>query len=710
MLNLETKLDLTKIVRENNVAELLSDEDCKTIACGVYDSWLIDQVSRMPWEEQMATALKLATQVSEQKTFPWPNCSNVKFPMVTIAALQFHARAYQTLLPGPDVVKCKVYGDDPEGIEAMRAARVADHMSYQVLEEDEAWEEVHDRVLITVPIIGCAFKKIYFDPDLGYNVSAFVPAKNLYIPYFAASLETATRLTEIVEISPNTMIQRVRSDLYLSGVADTNPTIDGTVSQLSEVQDLIQGQTGPAQDPDRPYELLEQHGWLDLDGDGYQEPYIITVRKDTKQLCRIVARFVSSGVHRNSRKEVMSIEPIHYYEKYSFIPSPDGGIYDLGWGCLLGPLNESVNTAINQLIDAGTLATTGGGFLGRGARLRSGNIALKPFEWVRVDATGDDLRKSIVPAAFKEPSQVLFQLLQLLISYGERVAGVTDAQVGVNPGQNTPAETTRTVVAEGQKVFLGILKRLYRSMKKEFQKRYILNRRFLDSEFEYYSPLSGTVRKVLAQDYASSEKVICPVADPNMLTDSQRLQQIQLLKQSAATTQGYDLAAVERRFLEALRIPDVSQVFPGPDKVPAQPHYRIQIETMRAEAKAAENRANLQLEALKLLGEADINQAKIGKLQAETLAISQQAQNTRTNQQLAIINAQIGAARAKQETLLRAAAILQRSIQLEKDSNGAKSGSNGAGMGGLETSSSDEAVSQALGAVSGEPETAMGLG
>ena len=247
-------------------------------------------------------------------------------------------------------------------------------------------------------------------------------------------------------------------------------------------------------------------------------------------------------------------------------------------------------------------------------------------------------------------------------------------------------------------------------MKKEFQKRYILNRRFLDSEFEYYSPLSGTVRKVLAQDYASSEKVICPVADPNMLTDSQRLQQVQLLKQSAATTQGYDLAAVERRFLEALRIPDVSQVFPGPDKVPAQPHYRIQIETMRAEAKAAENRANLQLEALKLLGEADINQAKIGKLQAETLAISQQAQNTRTNQQLAIINAQIGAARAKQETLLRAAAILQRSIQLEKDSNGAKSGSNGAGMGGLETSSSDEAVSQALGTVSGEPETAMGIG
>lgn len=710
MLNLETKLDLNRVVREDNVAELLSPEDCTAIAASVYDSWQIDQTSRLGWETQMAAALKLATQVAEAKTFPWPNCSNVKFPLITIAALQFHARAYQALLPGPDVVKCKVYGTDPEGMEAQRASRIADHMSYQVLEEDEAWEEVHDRVLITVPIIGCAFKKIYFDSELGRNVSAFVPAKDLYIPYFAASLETASRITECIELSPNKMIQRVRSDLYLQDVADSLPTVEGSTNQLEQAQDQIQGQTKPAQDHDRPYELLEQHGWLDLDGDGYKEPYIITVRKDTRQLCRIVARFVSTGVHRNSRKQVVSIEPTHYYEKYSFIPSPDGGIYDLGWGCLLGPLNESINTAINQLIDAGTLATTGGGFLGRGARLRSGNIALKPFEWVRVDATGDDLRKSIVPATFKEPSMVLFQLLQLLINYGERVAGVTDAQVGINPGQNTPAETTRTVVAEGQKVFLGILKRLYRSMKKEFQKRYILNRRFLDSEVEYYSPLTGSARKVLAQDYAPSEKIVCPVADPNMLTDAQRLQQVQLLKQSAATTQGYDLAAVERRFLEALRIPDVNVVFPGPEKVPAQPHYRIQIEQMRSEAKAAEQRGNIQLEALKLLGEADLNQAKIGKLQAETLALSQQAQNARTNQQLAIINAQIGAARAKQETLLKAAAILQRSIQLGKDSNESESRDNGTGMGGLEDASSDSPVSQALGAISGGSEAAMGVG
>lgn len=710
MLNLETKLKLLDIVQDDNIAESLSSEDRKAIAQQVYASWELDCQSRSEWEQSMSEALKLATQVAEAKTFPWPNCSNVKFPLLTIAALQFHARAYSSLLPGPDVVKCRTYGSDPEGIEAARAQRVSEHMSYQVMEEDESWEEVHDRILITVPIIGCAFKKIFFDPRLGCNVSAFVSARNLYIPYFASSLESATRITEYVEVAPNDMVSLVRNGLFLEEALDNTPTFSGTASTLRQVQDTIQGVREGADDHDRPYETLEQHGWLDLDGDGYKEPYIITIRKDTQCLCRIVARFTRTAIQKNSKGEVTRIDPTHYYEKYSFIPSPDGGIYDIGWGRLLGPLNESINTAINQLIDAGTLATTGGGFLGRGARLRSGNIALKPFEWTRVDATGDDLRKSIVPATVRDPSAVLFNLLQLLINYGERIAGVTDAQVGITPGQNTPAETTRTVVAEGQKVFLGILKRLYRSMKREFRKRYLLNRHFLDAEVSYNSAISGEARKALALDYAPSEKLICPAADPNMLTDAQRLQQAQLLKQAASTTQGYDLAAVERRFLEAIRVSDVSTIFPGPDKVPAQPHYRIQIEQMRLEGRQLEQRTNIQFEALKLLGEADLNQAKIAKLQAEVFAIMQQTRGAQTQQQISIINAQIGAAKAKQDTLLKAAAILQRSIQTKERENGESTSDNGAGMGGLENESSDNLLSQAPGDISGQPEAAMGLG
>ena len=284
MLNLECRLKLTDVVRDDNIAESLCEEDRQAIASAVYSAWELDESSRLPWEERMANALKLATQVAETKTFPWPNCSNVKFPLITIAALQFHARAYQALLPGPDVVKCKVYGADPDGVEASRAARVSDHMSYQVLEEDEAWEEVHDRVLITVPIVGCAFKKIYFNSELGRNVSSFVPAKNLYIPYFAASLETASRLTELVELHPNTVVQCVRSGLFLEGVEETSPQVGTNHSELKRVKDQIQGQEEPAQDYDRPYEFLEQHGWLDLDGDGYRAVSYTHLTLPTKRI------------------------------------------------------------------------------------------------------------------------------------------------------------------------------------------------------------------------------------------------------------------------------------------------------------------------------------------------------------------------------------------------------------------------------------------
>ena len=178
---------------------------------------------------------------------------------------------------------------------------------------------------------------------------------------------------------------------------------------------------------------------------------------------------------KNDTSKVQSITPEQYFTKYPFIPSPDGGFYDLGFGILLGPLNESINTIINQLVDAGTMANTAGGFFSRSVKLRGGNTAFNPLEWKHVDSTGDDLRKGIVPLPVREPSQVLFTLMQLLINYGERIGGAVDILTGQNPGQNTPAETTRTMAEQGMKIFNGIYKRTYRSLKLEFRKIYRLN-------------------------------------------------------------------------------------------------------------------------------------------------------------------------------------------------------------------------------------------
>ena len=667
-MNLETYLDLSVAAKSTNVAELLSVGDCDLIARQVADEWLLDQGSRAEWETRTKDSLNLALQVMETKTFPWPNCSNVKFPLITIAALQYHARAYPALLPGPDVVKCRLFGQDPDGAKGARASRVAAHMSFQVLEEDESWEDNHDRVLITQPIIGCAFKKTYFDSSLGHNVSYNVLARDLYIPYFAKSLESASRITEVLYYSSNEMLEKERAGVFLCGDGRP-PAQTQTGETLIAAKDRAQGMAPPLDDSSAPFELLEQHRWLDLDGDGYQEPYIVTIRKDTQELKRIVARFTSSGVKRSREGLVQRIAATHYYTKYPFIPSPDGGIYDLGFGSLLGSLSKSIDTIMNQMVDAGTMANTAGGFLGRGAKFRSGESSFRPFEWKRVDASGDDLRKNIVPYIPKDPSEVLFKLLALLINYGERIAGATDPMVGENPGQNTPAETSRNTVAEGTKVFKGIFKRTYRAMKEEFRKLYLLNQVYLDEEVSYYSIAADVPMRVLASDYLPSEKTICPAADPNMVSDNERISQAMFLKQASGVTQGYNRVEVEKRLLAAFKIPDIALVYPGPDKVPPLPNPKMEIEKMRIEQQREEAQMNMRMAALELMGEAELNQAKIMELQAKAIKHLAEAEGVDTGHEIALIEAQIGAAKASQEGLLKSIEIIQKGIDREQKGN-----------------------------------------
>lgn len=700
-MNLEAEFPIKDLIRSENVAELLCEADKACIANAVLEDFRIDAASRSGWEEKMKGALELALQITKEKTFPWPGASNVKFPLITIAALQFHARAYPAMIPGPDIVKCQTFGNDPDGAKAARASRVAAHMSYQVLEEDEAWEDNHDRVLITVPIVGSAFKKTYFDSSLGHNVSENILAKDIFIPYFAKSLETASRITHVLEVSRNAILANERQGIFctppegeMAAWRPNAPTEAGDL--LEQVKEDAQGVRKNPDDPDAPFFLLEQHRWLDLDGDGFAEPYVVTVRKDLPHLCRIVARFTSESIKRNSTGEIWSIKATNYFTKYPFIPSPDGGIYDLGFGILLGPLNDSINSLINQLIDAGTLANTSGGFLGRGAKFRSGDSSFKPFEWKRVDSTGDDLRKNVVPLEVREPSQVLLALLELLINYGERVAGATDPQVGVNPGQNTPAETSRNMVAEGQRVFIGIFKRLHRAMKEEFRKIYLLNQVYLDDETSYYPQASGVPSKILKEDYFPSEKGICPSADPNMVSDTQKLNQARFLKESSQTTSGYDRAEVERRFLRALQITDIESVFPGPDKVPAPVPIQLQIAQLKAQAQATKDQMTLRMAAMELMGEVELNQAKIQELQAKAVLHLAEAKGVESGHTISLINAQIGAAKQHQEGLLRAAKLIMDGINSKEKENGTRS-SDGGGVQKLAAPSSYPGIESGLG-------------
>lgn len=645
-----------KAAKAANLCDRFTEMDLRRIGANVVEGYLLDIESRRPWLERTEAGMNLAMQMVADKSFPWPDSANVAFPLVTIAALQFHSRSYPALINGTDIVKYRTIGPDEKGEETQRAYRVGNHMSYQCLEEDEGWEEGHDRLLINVPIVGCCFTKSDYDSSEGHNVTTVVMARDLVIDYFAKSVETANRVTQIIPKYKNEIWEKVKLGAYRD-VLDEEWYKEGGTAHLPDVGESDQEEQARAGfiRPERgeaaaPFELLEQHVLMDLDGDGYEEPYIITVDRDSSAVLRLVAAWHRpTDVERLPDGTIIKINRLCSYTKYELIPSPDGGIYGMGFGILLGPLNEAVNSLINQMLDAGTLQNTAGGFLGRGAKIRGGNYTFSPFEWKRIDSTGDDLKKSIYPLPVNQPSQVLFQLLGLLIDYTNRISGATEMLAGQNPGQNTPAANGNHMVEQGLKIYAAIFKRMWRAMKHEFKKLYILNGIYIED-----SRIPGGVAK--RSDYLGDPNRICPVADPNIVSDAQRMQQAMMLAQRAATVAGYDVEKVERFILQSSRIDGVEQYFPGPKVTGPLPNPKAAAEQAKSQGRMAELSMKIKAEAMKtsieMMEEHALNEAKILQLTAAAENLAAQSKGIDTGHLVALIDAEVGQTRARNEALL----------------------------------------------------------
>ena len=672
-MELKSKLSLDKIQDADNIADLLNEEDLRVIGSDVVDTFDIDKQSRRRWERSMEDATKLALQLTETKSYPWPNAANVKFPLLTIAALQFQSRAYPSLIKTPDLVKYRVQGKD-DGQKASRAQRISSHMSYQLLEQDESWEEDQDKAFLALPILGCIFKKSYYDPVVGHNKSTLVLPKNLVVHYYAKSIEACERKTEIFELYQREIRERELRGLFTEHEYGPTPVAD------HKEEDTRQGLSPPMDDKDRPRVFLEQHRYLDLDGDGYKEPYIVTVDKETKKVARIVARIgkitteqsiqikdlqdriksLAEGVQEpqtpqeldqalrteqvliemqeqvktlsEQKPKVLSIEPVEHYTKYPFIPSPDGGFYDLGFGALLSPINDSVNTLLNQLIDAGSLQNSNSGFIGRGARIKGGKIRFQPNEWQRVNVTGGALRDSIVPLPVNQPSDVLFNLLSLLIGYAEKVGSVTDAMMGDNPGQNTPAYNMSAMLEQGLQVFNGIFKRVYRSQRSEFRKLYNLNSIYLDQE-EYYA-YQDADSKISRTDYTADPKDLIPAADPNAFSNKEKMMKAQAVREASMSVPGYDPIKVEQRFLESMDIPDAAEVFPTVTaedgsvqlQFPPQPNPELEIEKADMQRRTLEGQSRAEKDMILAESKTMVDAATILKIKAEIKAMGDSAE------------------------------------------------------------------------------------
>lgn len=684
LLQLPTRLVWNdEVIKAPDLTDRFSSEELQTLGTWCYQGYYRDRMSRLHWEKRMTAAMELAIQLQKNKTFPWPGCSSVAFPLITIATLQFSANSYADIIQGDDVVKYKVIGDDPSGLVSKRASRVGRHMSWQVLEQDQSWEEQHDRLFINLGVIGTAFIKTVFDSHLGYPVGEFVSAWDLVVDYFAKSLEAAKRKTQRIALYRNDIYERIEKQLFRDVREEEWYNTLPLLPDNNGLRDNRSGINPVGTDADSPYSFCEQHRYLDLDHDGYAEPYTVTFEENSHCVARLVARVDGEkAVEWRSdfrRKQVVSIQAQECYTKYPFIPNPDGGFYDLGFGILLGPMNESVSTIINQIIDNGTLHNLSGGFIGRGMKIRGGNYTMAPFELKRVDSTGDDIRKNLVLFEPRQPPEILFKLLLVLIEYANRIAGTTDTMVGENPGQNTPASTFQGMQERGARVYSWIFKRIWRAMKGEYRVRYQINARSLRVA-QYFGQQNALIQR---EDYNGDPDQIAPVADPNLPSSVMRMQQAMFVAGRADTHQGYDHDEVERMVLRAAKAQNIDQLYVGIEKGKPLPNPKVTVEQLKLQGIQLKLEAQKQEWANHLMEERRLNNAKIMQLEAQAYSLIKGTQSDDVKNKLQALELAI-------QVLQQHSSNLNDRIGALGDESQSESGSSGGGgVGSVEGSGND---------------------
>lgn len=559
-----------------NIAEDLDQETLDKIGRYVKEGYNNDVRSRSDWEDRNEQYLKLATQVKEDKNTPWPGAANIKYPLLSTAIQAFAARAYPALVPNANPVRGRVVGYDEDGSKATKAINIGKHMSFQLMEEMYEWEDDMDRLCHIVPLVGCCFKKTYFSPLEERNVSELVLPNDLVVDYYAKNLETAYRKTQRIYLNGNELYERIASGIYLDADAH-RPTASEAANPVSAE---VHGVSAPGTvDGSTDKVMLECHTYWDLDDDGYEEPYIITIDESTGKVFRIAARYNAEGIKTNTKNELVRIIPTEYFTKFSFLPSPDGSFYDIGFGGLLTPINETINTTINQLLDAGTMSNMQGGFLSRGIRVKGGDYRFRPGEWKTVNSTGDDLKKGILPLPLRDPSSVLFQLLGMMEQAGRVLSSTVDAMVGEDSGQNQKATTTIAKIREGSRVFNAIYKRMHRSLKKEFKKLFELNKTYLPDEayFVVLDPGQEKVSKIGRSDYQDNAADVVPTSDPNVATEQERLAKAAGLFEMIQLGT-INPAVATKRMLEAQDQPGIGELMTMPPPPP-----NIQLEMAKAE-------------------------------------------------------------------------------------------------------------------------------
>lgn len=621
-----------KFLMSNNGAEYLEEDLLNRIGRKVCDDFDIDKKSRYDWEKNYDEALKLVAMKVERKDYPWDNASNIKYPIIMQAAIQFNARSYPSILTNAGVVKGKVIGKDADSAKAKKAMRISEHMNYQLMEEMEDWEGDFDNQLFMLPLLGTVFKKTYYDPASNKNVSELINPYDLVVNYRTSGTCAPMRMTHMYDLYPNQIKEKMNTGEFLE-VELIHSSVTTQAQDGNETStDKRMHETSGTQsfDDDAPHRIYEQHRWLDLDEDGYQEPYVVTVHADTQKVLRIVRRWEYDSVKRAEDGSIIKIEPTNYFTRYIFLPSPEGAYYGVGFGYLLASGCETINTIINQQLDSATDMISGGGWIGSGL-LKKGKVGgterFEPNEWKIVNMT-DDIQKQILPRPTSRPSPVLYQMLQFLVSTYERLGSVTDVLTGEQNVANVPATTTIAMIEQGTKVFNAVYKRIYNALRQEMKKLFKLNSLYLDDNY-YYRVLDDDKEKFVAKsDYDMNSCDVVPVCDPNNMNDILKKVKAEAVLQLKGQSH-INPIEVDKIYVEALQIPYGEKIFVEPQPPPPDPRIELEAQKIKIEAERLQfDKEKFALESQKKIADTERTKVDTEKLRAETQKILSEIQDT----------------------------------------------------------------------------------
>jgi hypothetical protein len=536
-----------------NLAEFMDEGELTTVAGDLIGDYDNDISSRKDWIQTYVDGLELLGLKIEERTEPWEGACGVYHPLLSEAVVKFQAETMMSTFPASGPVKTQIIGKEtPDKKDA--AERVTADMNYQLTDVMQEYRPEHERMLWSLGIAGNAFKKVYFDPSLNRQVSMFVPAEDIVVPYGASNLESAERVTHVMRKTENDLLRLQHSGFYRDIDLGTPDNV------LDEVEKKIAEKLGFRATSDDRYKVLEMHVNLDLPGyehtddegepTGIALPYVVTIEKGSNTVL---------AIRRNWNPDDETFKKRQHFVHYGYIPG--FGFYCFGLIHLIGAFAKSGTSILRQLVDAGSLSNLPGGFKTRGLRVKGDDTPIAPGEFRDVDVPSGTMKDNIMPLPYKEPSMVLAGLLDKIVDEGRRFASAADMKVADMSG-NTPVGTTLAILERTLKVMSAVQARIHYSMKQEFK---LLKKIIADYTPEDYSyePSEGR-RSAKKSDYDDVD--VIPVSDPNAATMSQKIMQYQAALQLAQSApQLYNMPLLHRQMLDVLGLKDANKLVPMPD-------------------------------------------------------------------------------------------------------------------------------------------------